>query len=169
MKTKHWLFLVIAVCLVAIIGVVFGVAHATGYFAFKDMQNSCYQKIKSENQIATIYFEADSNPITLQSIVADVLSSQGAISATSTAGGSFHGNPTSASLTVALSPTQDQDGVLNYIKQEAQRYNLSITYTKSKSVADRATELKNISSLNFFSSNWMGYLNDCISPTSTDF
>jgi cell division protein FtsX len=137
--------------ILVIVGVILVMAVAGwfgfGYLNFKNLQNQCYQKYKNSDSVTTVYFNVSSSFSNIQSIAADIQSSQNVKSASAISAdealqnyknahagdpaiekaiSELNSNPLEASIVITFSAEQDQSVLLTYLNAEAAKYKVSI-------------------------------------------
>lgn len=120
------------------------------YFNFKSLQSQCYQKYNNADSVTTASFKVGSNFAIIQSIAADIQSSQNIKSASAVSAnqalqnfknahagdpsvikaiGELNTNPLESTILITFASStsdQDQSSTLDYLNQEVAKYNVSL-------------------------------------------
>lgn len=160
--------LVIGIAMVVALG--YGVVQGVRYLNFRNLREQCYQKIANADSVITVYFDTQTDFSKLQSIGNDIQSSQPIKSVLIKSSADalqelvqahagdpvfqagvndLDMNPMQPYITVTLRMDQDQSVVSNYIKQETQKYGISIASTNQTASTRRKVMLQRISEISY--------------------
>lgn len=168
----------------------YGADQLVTYQNFEGSKKQCYEKIKRADNIITADFRADTAASILQTIAADIRSSQSINSVSvqlavdslqafnqAHAGnttilnalGGLDANPFASYIQVNIGAAQDEGPIVNYFREEAQKYNVTITSILQTNQVSRQETLDTFSQLSQDTPNVKNILQNCINSTSTLF